>query len=176
MAELAGGSCSFKTVELPNEHANEQLKSHIAIVHQATSSQVQVRNGQQGERVKRPILSMSGNTMEQADLDHFAMLYTHYKQRLVHSEEDDTAPLLFECLNPEVTKILHDACGDSLKGLGEKDLFVQIKTCCVLKRTRQAIVMELFRTKQEPGQNVQTFLATLKAKSRQCGFKKTVKT
>ena len=63
----AGGGCSFKTVELPYEHANEQLQCHIAIVHQAPRSQVQAGNGQQGERVKRPILSLSGNTMDQAD-------------------------------------------------------------------------------------------------------------
>merc|ERR1711873_68256 len=34
--------------------------------------------------------------------------------------------------------------------------------------------MELFRTKQEPGQNIQSFLASLKAKARQCEFVKQV--
>ena len=35
-------------------------------------------------------------------------------------------------------------------------------------------MMELFRSKQEPGQNIQSFLASLKAKAGQCEFVKQV--
>ena len=70
----AGSSCDFVTIELPYEQANQQLTSHISIAH-AAATVGQAANKSQAERVKRPTLSMQGNSMEQADYDHFTMLY-----------------------------------------------------------------------------------------------------
>ena len=170
----AGRGCSFTTIELIYDQANEQLQSHISIAHPTTTGSSAFASQQQAERVKRPTIQMTGNTIDNSDYEHFEMLFKRYKERLGHDEGSNAAALLFECLSPEVSKILYDTCGDSLKNLTEVDLFSQIRLCCVSKKTRQASVMELFRTKQEAGQNIQSFLASLKAKARQCGFNKQV--
>ena len=51
----AGGGCNFTTIELIYEHANQQLQSHIDIVHGSATSSSAVAS-HQAERVKRPMI------------------------------------------------------------------------------------------------------------------------
>ena len=63
--------------------------------------------------------------------------------------------------------MLYSNLGPEIKDLDEKELFEHIVTCCVTKQTVQA------RIRQKPGQLVQSFLANLKSKARQCDMKLT---
>ena len=63
--------------------------------------------------------------------------------------------------------------GPEIKDLKEDEIFEHIVTCCVTKQTVQARTTELHRIRQEPGQPVQSFLAKLKSKARQCDMKLT---
>ena len=94
------------------------------------------------------------------------MLFKCYKERLGHDEGFIAAALLFECFGSEVSKVLYDTRGDNLNSLTEVDLFSQIELCCVSKKTQQASVMVLFRTKQEAGQNTQVFPSFSKSDSK----------
>ena len=92
----AGRGCSFTTIELIYEQANEQLQSHIGIAHPTTTGAPALASQQQAERVKRPTIQMTGNTIDNSDYEHFEMLFKRYKERLGHDEESNAAALLFE--------------------------------------------------------------------------------
>ena len=67
--------------------------------------------------------------------------------------------------------MLYSSLGTEIKNLSEQEIFENIITCCVTKQTVQARTTELHRIRQEPGQQVQSFLANLKSKARQCNMK-----
>ena len=52
-------------------------------------------------------------------------------------------------------------------------ILVNSITCCVTKQTVQARTTELHRIRQEPGQPIQSFLASLKSMARQCELRLT---
>ena len=67
----AGRGCSFTTIELIYEQANEQLQSHIGIAHPTTTGASALASPQQAERVKRPILNLSGKMLDPEEFEHF---------------------------------------------------------------------------------------------------------
>ena len=70
-----------------------------------------------------------------------------------------------------VSKVLYSNFGAELSTFTEEDIKSNITRYCVTQQTSQARATELHRLKQEPAQSVSTFLATLKAKARQCDLK-----
>ena len=119
----------------------------------------------QAERVKRPILNFTGQTLEQEDFDHFQYLFGLYKDRL--GPDQNNALLLRECLATDISRAIFSSYGNEMKNLTEE----QLSTACVSKQTLQARVSELYKIKQESSQPVQSFLAALKMKARQCNMK-----
>ena len=83
----------------------------------------------------------------------------------------DNPARLFECLAQDMSKMLYSSLGAEIKNLTEQGIFENIIACCVTKQTVQARTTELHRIRQEPGQPVQSFLAALKSKARQCEMK-----
>ena len=146
---------------------------HIKTVHPAAQPQppTQPAHGQrpQAERVKRPILSFTGQTLEQEEFDHFRYQFELYKDRLGGAQ--DGALLLRECLAMDVSRTIFSSHGNGMQNLSEEQLLLAISTCCVTKQTLQARVSELYKIKQDSGQTVQSFLAALKMKERQCDMK-----
>ena len=69
--------------------------------------------------------------------------------------------------------MLYSNIGPEIKDLKENEIYEHIVTCCVTKQTVQARTTELHRIRQELGQPVQSFLAKLKSKARQCDMKLT---
>merc|ERR1712179_449046 len=61
--------------------------------------------------------------------------------------------------------------GAALGSFTEERIFANIAKHCVNQQTIQARTTELHRQKQEPGQTVSAFLASLKSKARQCVLK-----
>ena len=164
-------SCPYTTEEVA-ENLSDMLKLleiHASTCHPSTTPAVTPTRQTQAERVKRPILNLSGQALEQEDYEHFMYMFDQYKSRL--GEGQDGATLLRECLGTDVSKVLYSNFGADLSTFTEEDIKSSIIKSCVTQQTSQARATELHRLKQETGQSVSTFLATLKAKARQCDLK-----
>ena len=118
--------------------------------------------------VKRPALTLSGQSIDLEDYDHFKYQYKQYKARL--GDSTDNPSCLLECLAEDVSKMLFSSLGPEMTNLMEAELFDNISASCMTKQTVQAST-ELHRIKQDPSQSVQNFLANLKSKARQCEMK-----
>jgi hypothetical protein len=113
--------------------------------------------------------TLSGQCIDQEEYDHFNYQFEQYKERL--SDNTDNPARLLNCLAPDMSKMLYSSLGAEIKNLMEQGIFENIITCCVTKQTVQARTIELHRISQEPGQPVQSFLANLKSKARQCNMR-----
>jgi hypothetical protein len=79
--------------------------------------------------VKRPSLTLSGQSIDQEEYNHLLYLFKQYK----------------ECLAPDVSKMLYSSLGTEIKNLSEQEIFENIIACCVTKQTVQARTTELHR-------------------------------
>ena len=166
-----GAGVPYKTEKLEKDMAWGLMQMHSSAAHPTTGQQAgTAREGRpQAERVKRPMLTLSGQSISQEDYDHFLYQFGLYKERL--GPGHDSATLLRECLAEDVSKMLYSSHGVKLTKFTEQQLSLNIIASCVTKQTDQARTTELHRIKQDPGQPVQSFLATLKSKSRQCNMR-----
>jgi hypothetical protein len=121
--------------------------------------------------MKQPTLTLSGQSINQEEYNHFHFQFEQYKERL--SNNVDNPARLLECLVPDVSKMLYSSLGAEVKNLTAQVIFENIITCCVTKQTVQARTTELHRIRQDPGQPVQSFLANLKSKAKQCKMRLT---
>ena len=147
----------------------ELLRLHTTACHSNNTPTGTPARQRQAERVKRPMLTLTGKALEQEEFEHFMYLFDQFKSRL--EDDQDGAALLRECLGPDISRILYSNFGAALSTFTEEDIKTNIAKHCVTQQTTQARATELHRLKQEPGQNVATFLATLKSKARQCDLK-----
>ena len=166
--------CNFVSEEGPLSEKLQHLSLHVQTAHPPQQPPRHDPVGQgghhhQAERVKRPILNFTGQTLEQEDFDHFQYLFGLYKDRL--GPDQNNALLLRECLSTDISRAIFSSYGDEMKNLTEDQLLQAISTACVTKQTLQARVSELYKIKQESSQPVQSFLAALKMKARQCNMK-----
>ena len=166
-----GEGVPYKTEKVEKDMAWGLMQMHSTAAHPTTAQQSgTAREGRpQAERVKRPILTLTGQSISQEDYDHFLYQFGLYKERL--GPGHDSATLLRECLAEDVSKMLYSCHGVKLTKFTEQQLSLNIIASCVTKQTDQARTTELHRIKQDPGQPVQSFLATLKSKSRQCNMR-----
>jgi hypothetical protein len=81
----------------------------------------------QAECVKRPVLNLSGQALEQEDYEHFLYMFDQYKNRL--GQEQDGAMLLRECLGTDVSKILYSNFGADLSWFSKADIKNNIAKC-----------------------------------------------
>ena len=136
--------CGYKTHMLEFENASAMLQLHIKTVHPAAQPQPPTprppTHGQrpQAERVKRPLLSFTGQTLEQEEFDHFRYQFELYKDRLGGAQ--DGALLLRECLAMDVSRTIFSSHGNGMQNLSEEQLLLAISTCCVIKQTLKARV------------------------------------
>jgi hypothetical protein len=104
----------FKTPKMASSDALEVLKMHRADRHPPAESQA-VQGGQtrevrpQAERVKRPSLTLSSQSIDQEEYDHFIYLFEQYKERL--GDVTESPARLLECLAPDVSKMLYSSLG-----------------------------------------------------------------
>ena len=107
--------------------------------------------------------------LDPEEYEHFVYTFQQFKNRL--GDDQDGATLLRECLGTDVSRILYANFGAALGTFTEKQILSSITKHCVNQQTIQARASELHRQKQEPGQTVSTFLASLKSKARQCDLR-----
>ena len=87
-------SCPYTTEEVAENLADmlKLLEIHASTCHPSTTPAVTPTRQTQAERVKRPILNLSGQALEQEDYEHFMYMFDQYKSRL--GEGQDGATLL----------------------------------------------------------------------------------
>ena len=132
--------CTFQTQEVENELAIQLLTLHVNTQHAGGDKQ-----NAQAERVKRPILTFTGTSLEQEEYDHFLYQFELYKDRLGGSQNG--ALLLRECLATDISRTIFSSYGNTMKDLTEVQLQQAILTCCVSKQTIQARINELYKMK-----------------------------
>ena len=98
--------CPYKTQKLEFADAKEMMQMHTSLSHQAAP----VCEGRpQAERVKRPVLTLTGQSITQDEFEHFLYLFSQYKGHL--GTGHNTATLLRECLAEDVSKVLFSSHG-----------------------------------------------------------------
>ena len=77
-------TCLYTTEEVAETLADmlELLKIHASACHPSTTPAATPTRQTQAERVKRPILNLSGQALEQEDYEHFLYMFDQYKNRL----------------------------------------------------------------------------------------------
>ena len=100
----AGAEAPFKTPKMASSDAMVLLKMHREDCHPPAAAQAgQAREVRpQAERVKRPTLTLSGQSIDQEEYDHFHYLFGQYKERL--GDNGDSPAKLLECLAPRVPR------------------------------------------------------------------------
>jgi hypothetical protein len=83
--------------------------------------------------VKRPNLTLSGQSIDQEEYDLFQYQSVQYKERL--GDNMDNPARLLECLLDDMSKMLYSSLGTEIKNLTEQEIFENIITCCVTKQT-----------------------------------------
>ena len=112
---------------------------------------------------------MLGLALDPEEYEHFVYTFRQFKDRV--GNDQDGATLLRECLATDVSRILYYNFRAALGTFTEEQILTNITKHCVNQQTIQARTTELHRQKQEPGQTVSAFLASLKSKARQCDLK-----
>ena len=132
--------CVYKTPKLEFENASAMLQLHIKTVHPAAQPQPPTppthRQRPQAVRVKRTILSFTGQTLEQEEFDHFRYQFELYKDRLGGAQ--DGALLLRECLAMDISRTIFRSHGNKMQNLSEEQLLLAISTCCVVLQSRHS--------------------------------------
>ena len=157
-------TCSYTTEDVATNMADklELLRIHSQTCHPVPTPAATPTRQAQAERVKRPLLNLTGQALEQEDYDHFLYLFEQYKTKL--GQDQDGATLLRECLGTDVSRILYANFGEELSKFSEVEIKDHIVKSCVTQHTPQARSTELHRLRQEPDQSLATFLATLNQK------------
>ena len=135
----------YKTEKVDSAIAWAMMQSHIALSHPVVAPAGPAREARpQAERVKMPALTLSGQSIDQEDYDHFEYLFSQYKARL--GDNVDNPSRLLECLAEDVSKMLFSSLGAEMTNMTEAQLFDSISASCMTKQTVQART-ELHRIK-----------------------------
>ena len=82
----------------------ELLRIHSQTCHPVSAPAATPTRQVQAERVKRPLLNLTGQALEQEDYDHFLYMFEQYKNRLGQGQDGST--LLRECLGTDVSRMM----------------------------------------------------------------------
>ena len=97
--------CSYVTEDVAENLMVELLRIHTTACHTATAPAGPPTRQAQAERVKRPILNLSGKMLDPEEYEHFVYTFRQFKARL--GDDQDGATLLRECLRTDVSRILY---------------------------------------------------------------------
>ena len=120
--------CSYVTEAVAQNLADmlELLKIHAMTCHTTTTPVGTPTRQAQAERVRRPILSLSGKMLDPEEYEHFVYTFKQFKDRL--GAEQDSATLLRECLGTDVSRILYANFGTALGTFTEEEILSNIKS------------------------------------------------
>ena len=118
--------CIYATEDVAENLAEmlELLRLHTMACHTTTTSAGTPTRQAQAERVKRPILSLSGKMLDPEEYEHFVYTYSQFKDRL--GDDQDGATLLSECLVTDVSRILYSNFGAAIGSFTEEQILTKI--------------------------------------------------
>ena len=126
------------------------------------------------ERPNKPVLFMTGRYCDEQAWEQFKHHWNVYKG-LCNIRDNQANASLQDCLPQDVRITLHSHFGDLLSNQTETVLLGNVERIVVLRKSKQAIVVELEKLVQQPEETAWLFVTKLKNLARQAGFKKTVK-
>ena len=115
--------CSYVTEDVAENLMVELLRINTTACHTPTTSAGTTTRQAQAERVKRPILSLSGKMLDPEEYEHFVYAFRQFKNRL--GDDQDGATLLRECLGTDVSRILYSNFGTALGTFTEEQIVVK---------------------------------------------------
>ena len=116
--------CSYVTEDVADNLMVELLRIHTTACHTPTTSAGTPTRQAQAERVRRPILSLSGKMLDPEEYEHFVYTFKQFKDRL--GDNQDSATLLRECLGTDVSRILYANFGTALGTFTEEEILSNI--------------------------------------------------
>ena len=149
--------CAYVTDEVEASVAVEFLKMHVGQVHGIASKP---------EKPKKPVLEMSGNTIDSLEWDAFTHKFSVYKKLSGISE--NAGSHFLDCLSKEVYGILFSTYGSDISNQDEKTLSANLKRLVVRKKNKLLNIMELLALRQDSDERILNFISRIKAKARHC--------
>ena len=135
--------CSYVTEDVAENLMVELLRIHTTACHTPTTPAGNTAHQAQAERVKRPILNLSGKMLDPEEYEHFVYTFRQFKNRL--GDNQDGATLLRECLGTDVSRILYSNFGAALGSFTEEQILTNITKHCVNQQTIQARTTEMHK-------------------------------
>jgi hypothetical protein len=166
-----GEGAPSKTPRMTSSDALEVLKMHRVDRHPPAEAQAaqggQVREVRpQAEQVKKPTLTLNGQSTDQEEYNHFLYLFEQYKERLGNIA--DNPARLVECLLPDVSKMLYSILGLFINGVKDMELQqdpLAEQNMTLPKTVTQAVACETAKRSQgilDNSQQVVTSISTYK--------------
>jgi hypothetical protein len=156
-------ACIYKTPTLTPELAIKMLELHRDTNH--------IRGGRNKEKPKRPLLELSGESVDETGWALFMHEWARYKTL---AELTDNLPShLQDCLSPEINRVLFSTHGRELLTQTETVMLANIKQLVVRARNPLVSTVEPLRLRQSHEQPIQNFLAEVRSTARLCNFKVT---
>ena len=164
-------SCTFSTVESELAEGLEMLKMHERAVHALpTLSPAPIAQQVKPEKVLRPQLQVKDGYVTEETFEYFVHSWNEYKE--MANVGNASKQHLAKCLGDEVSALLYGKYGSEGYGaLDEKTLLEAAKMMVVKSRNKLVMQLQLQRMMQGAEQPIQTYVASLKATARTCGYK-----
>ena len=164
-----GTPCDWKTPELGEGHVDHTMRlldDHIKAWHPRNPGAVPAKQ----EKAKAPQLGMVNDQVTEVTLGIFKQQLTVYK-RLAGLSASTSSDTVLQCLPAGAYRELWNRFGTELTARTEEQILKDIEDILVRPENRLAHVLKLLRMKQDPGQTVPIFAASLRAAARLGKFK-----
>ena len=112
------------------------------------------------EKPKKPVLEMSGNTIDSLEWDAFTHKFSVYKKLSGISE--NAGSHFLDCLSKEVYGILFSTYGSDISNQDEKTLSANLKRLVVRKKNKLLNIMELLALRQDSDERILNFISRIK--------------
>ena len=164
-----GTPCDWKTPDLGDDHVDHTMRlldDHIKAWHPRNPGAVPAKQ----EKAKAPQLCMVNDQVTEVTLGIFRQQLTVYK-RLAGLSASTSSDTILQCLPAGAYRELWNKFGAELPSRTEAQILKDIEDILVRPENRLAHVLKLLRMKQDPGQTVPIFAASLRAAARLGKFK-----
>ena len=155
--------CEYATADLDPAVVAALLTTH-ATVHTHTAQHN--NSGSKTERVRRPIVSLSGTAEEWA---YFQTRWTEYKQATKIDGQEAVLQLL-ECCEENLRRDVTRAAGGSLTQKTEQQVLAAIRTLAVREESSMVARAALYNMKQDREESVRAFCARIRGQANTCKF------
>ena len=162
-------TCAYQTVEVEIEDAMKLLEMHERVAHQ-TQAPALATQTVKSEKVMRPQLVMKDSYVTEEAFSYFMHSWKEYKQ--LANVTTAVKQHLAKCLGEEVSTLIYGKYGsEGYDALTEDGLMEAAKGMVVKARNKLVMQLQLQKMMQGPDQPIQTYVASLKATARTCGYR-----